>query len=315
MRRAIETEKMRVSWRSWIDVLRIKFFAAGIPTVILGAALGNYWAGSFNPVNFTISLIGVILAMIGTYTFNEYYDFKSGVDVLVPREHITPFNAGSRVLPSGFLKPSSVFKAGFVAWILYSIIAVYFTFSVGWVIVPLSVVGLISGAFYTMPPFKLAYRGLGELLIGLNYGPLITFGAYYVQTADLPLGLIILPSLIPGLLITAVIWINEFPDYLADKTVGKMNLVARLGLERSKAPYYTLVLLPYAILFAGILNGVIPLTGLIMLATVPTALNNVNVFRRNYNVPKRLIPAMRGTVLLFVASTILLSLGYIFAAR
>jgi 1,4-dihydroxy-2-naphthoate octaprenyltransferase len=300
---------------SWVGVVRVKFFVAGIPAVILGAALAYYWAGSFNPVNFTLSLIGVILAMIGTYTFNEYYDFKSGVDVIVPREHITPFNAGSRILPSGSLKPESAFKAGFVAWILYSIIAVYFTFSVGWVIVPLSLVGLISGAFYTMPPFKWAYRGLGELLIGLNYGPLITFGAYYVQTAALPLDLLILPSLIPGLLITAVIWINEFPDYPADRVAGKMNLVARLGLERSRIPYAAQILLIYPVLFIGVLSKVIPLTGLIMLATLPIAFNNVNVFRRNYNVPKKLIPAMRGTVLLFAASTLLLSLGYILAAR
>jgi 1,4-dihydroxy-2-naphthoate octaprenyltransferase len=300
---------------SWVGVVRVKFFVAGIPAVILGAALAYYWAGSFNPVNFILSLIGVILAMIGTYTFNEYYDFKSGVDVMVPREHITPFNAGSRILPSGSLKPESAFKAGLVAWILYSIIAVYFTFSVGWVIVPLSLVGLISGAFYTMPPFKWAYRGLGELLIGLNYGPLITFGAYYVQTAALPLDLLILPSLIPGLLITAVIWINEFPDYPADRVAGKMNLVARLGLERSRIPYAAQILLIYPVLFIGVLSKVIPLTGLIMLATLPIAFNNVNVFRRNYNVPKKLIPAMRGTVLLFAASTLLLSLGYILAAR
>jgi 1,4-dihydroxy-2-naphthoate octaprenyltransferase len=304
-----------LSLRACFGIIRVKFFAAGIPPVILGAALANYWTGGFNPLNFTLSLIGVILAMIGTYTFNEYYDFRSGVDIIVPSEHITPFNAGSRILPEGLLKPDYAFKIGFVAWLFYSAIAVYFTFSVGWLIIPLSLIGLISGAFYTAPPLKWAYRGLGEFLIGLNYGPLITFGAYYVQTAALPLDLLILPSLIPGLLITAVIWINEFPDYPADRAAGKMNLVARLGLERSKIPYYILVLLIYPLLCIGVLTKAIPLTGLITLATLPLALNNLVVFRHNYTLPKRLIPAMRGTILLFLTSTILLSLGYIFAVR
>ncbi|MEM4536960.1 MAG: prenyltransferase [Nitrososphaerota archaeon] len=141
---------------------------------MLGADLALYWAGNFNPYNFTIALIGVISAMVGTYTFNEYYDFKSGVDVNIPTEHVTPFNAGSRVLPSALLKPEPVFKLGVMAWILYTLIAIYFTFTVGWMIIPLSLIGFISGAFYTMPPFKWAYRGVGKFLICLNYDPLIT---------------------------------------------------------------------------------------------------------------------------------------------
>jgi len=301
------------SWKPWIEVIRVKFFLAGIPSVILGVALSSYWTGYFNLLNFTLSLIGVILAMIGTYTFNEYYDFKTGVDVIIPSEHITPFSAGSRVLPLGTLKPEPVLKLGIVAWIFYSFIAVYFTFTIGWLITPLALIGFISGAFYTIPPFKWAYRGVGEAFIGLNYGPLITFGSYYVQAMNLPVELIILPSLIPGLLIIAVIWINEFPDYPADKAVGKMNLVARLGLEGARKIYYFLTLSIYIVLLAGVFLHVIPLTGLIVFATLPITYNNVTVLKKYYNVPRKLIPAMRGTILLFVSSTLLLALGYLLA--
>ena len=297
----------------WIEVARVKFFLAGIPSVILGAVLALYWTGNFNPYNFVISLVGVILAMIGTYTFNEYYDFKSGVDVVIPAEHITPFNAGSRVLPSGRLKPEPVFMLGLISWILYIFIAVYFTFTVGWIIIPLSLIGLISGAFYTMPPFMWAYRGFGEFLIGLNYGPLITFGSYYVQAMSLPIEFIALPSMIPALLITAVIWINEFPDYYADRTVGKMNLVVRLGLERSRTVYYLLVSGVYLVLFLGILYNLIPLTGLILLTTLPITYRNILMVKKYYNVPRKLVSAMRGTILLFSSSTFLLALGYLLA--
>jgi len=300
-------------WKLWIEVIRVKFFLAGIPSLMLGVALSVYWAGYFNFLNFTLSLTGVILAMIGTYTFNEYYDFKSGVDVIIPSEHITPFSAGSRILPSGALKPEPVLKLGIVAWILYSLIAIYFTLTIGWLIIPLALIGFISGAFYTAPPFKWAYRGVGEALIGLNYGPLITFGSYYVQAMSLPAELIILPSLIPGLLIAAVIWINEFPDYPADKAVGKMNLVARLGLERARTIYYFLTLSIYIVLLAGVFLPVIPPTGLIVFATLPITYINIAVLKKYYNVPRKLIPAMRGTILLFVSSTFLLALGYLLA--
>jgi 1,4-dihydroxy-2-naphthoate octaprenyltransferase len=302
------------SWKPWIEVIRVKFFLAGIPSVILGVALSIYWTGYFNFLNFTLSLIGVILAMIGTYTFNEYYDFKTGVDIIIPSDHVTPFNAGSRILPSGTLKPEPVLKLGIVAWILYSFIAAYFTLTIGWLIIPLALMGFISGAFYTAPPFKWAYRGVGEAFIGLNYGPLITFGSYYVQAMNLPVQLIILPSLIPGLLITAVIWINEFPDYPADKTVGKMNLVARLGLEKARTIYYLLALSIYIVLLVGAFLHVIPLTGLIVFVTLPITYSNIAVLKKYYNVPRKLIPAMRGTILLFVSSTLLLALGYLLAS-
>lgn len=93
----------------------------------------------------------------------------------------------------------------------------------------LAIAGFLTGAFYTSPPFKWAYRGLGEILISLTYGPLITFGSCYVQLPNAPLGPTLLSSLISGLLITAVIWINEFPDYYADRKAGKRNLVVRIG--------------------------------------------------------------------------------------
>lgn len=301
------------SWEAWIRIIRPKFFLAGIPSVILGVALAVYWTGYFNLLNLMLSLVGVILAMIGTYTFNEYYDFKTGVDVIIPIENVTPFNAGSRILPAGILKPEPVLKLGIIAWILYSLIAVYFTFTIGWIIIPLSLIGFISGAFYTMPPFKWAYRGMGELFIGLNYGLLITFGSYYVQARNLPVELITLPSLIPSLLITAVIWINEFPDYPADKTVGKVNLVVRLGLEKARTIYYFLTLSIYIILLVGVLLHVIPQTGLIVLLTLLITYNNIVVLKKYYNVPRKLIPAMRGTILLFVISTLLLALGYLLA--
>ncbi len=303
--------KMRI----WLEVVRVKFFLAGVPSVILGTALAFYWTGSFNFSSFLLSLIGVILAMVGTYTFNEYYDYKTGADVLIPSEYITPFNAGSRILPSGLLKPDPVLKLGIISWIIYSIIAVYFTLTIGWMIIPLSLIGLISGAFYTMPPFKWAYRGVGEFLIGLNYGLLITFGSYYVQAANLPIELITLPSLIPALLITAVIWINEFPDYYTDRIVNKMNLVVRMGLEKARTIFYILTAGIYVILFIGILLETIPLTGLILLATTPIAYKNIAIFRKYYSTPKKLIPSMRGTILLFVSSTLLLSLAYLISVR
>lgn len=196
----------------WLRVIRIKFFLAGLPTVILGTAVAWYVHKLFSLELFILTLLGVCFAMAGCYLFNEYFDYKSGVDLAISPSDIIPFSGGSRVLPEGLMSPSAVFRAGILFWGLAGVIGIYLTMLRGWVVLLLTLAGFIAGAFYTSPPFKWAYRGLGEVLIGLTYGPLIAMGSYYVQLSQLHLKYIIPPAIIPGILITAVIWINEFPD-------------------------------------------------------------------------------------------------------
>lgn len=62
--------------------------------------------------------------MIG-YTFNEYFDFKSGVDLAVKSNGITPFSAGSRVLSEGLGKPSHVLQARVIFWVFAFLTGVY----------------------------------------------------------------------------------------------------------------------------------------------------------------------------------------------
>jgi 1,4-dihydroxy-2-naphthoate octaprenyltransferase len=172
--------------------------------------------------------------------------------------------------------------------------------------------GFIAGAFYTLPPFRWAYRGVGEALIGLTYGPLITIGACYVQLARLPsLELIILPSLVPGFLITAVIWINEFPDFFADKKVGKKNLVVRLGRKKATTYYALLLAATYIPIVMGIFTRLSPFTTSVALLTLPLACRNIYITKRKYNKPQELTPAMSGTILLFASTTLLLAIGYL----
>ncbi|PCN50248.1 1,4-dihydroxy-2-naphthoate octaprenyltransferase [Candidatus Geothermarchaeota archaeon ex4572_27] len=305
--------KLRSVW-VWIRVVRLKFFLAGIPSIILGTAIAWHRGAAFNPLYFALALCGVVFAMAGCYTFNEYFDFKSGVDTAVRPEDITPFSGGSRVLPDGLIQPYSVFKAGLVFWTLAFAIGVYLALMRGWVVLLLAFAGLFTGAFYTSPPFKWAYRGLGEVLIGVTYGPLITLGSYYVQLATLrQLEYVIMPSLIPGLLITAVIWINEFPDYHADRKMGKKNLVVRLGRARASVVYAILLIAAYVLLLTGVLLRMLPLATLIALATLPLAYRNAAIARKSHDDPRKLTPAMSGTILLFVSTTSLLALGYLLA--
>jgi 1,4-dihydroxy-2-naphthoate octaprenyltransferase len=297
--------------KSWIEVVRVKFFLAGIPSTVLGACIAYYYFKTFNIYSFLLTLLGVSLAMAGCYTFNEYFDWRSGVDVIIDEDDVTPFNAGSRILPLGLLDPRSVLRAGFIFYMVAVTIGLYLTIVCGLPVLILMLLGIFTGALYCMPPFKWAYRGFGELLIGLSYGPLITLGSFYVQTLNIELWNVIPPSLIPGFLITLVIWINEFPDFEADRKAGKLTLVARLGRKRAKYFYYLLTCLTYLTMMLGIIYSIMPLASLIILATLPLAVRNCIVLSRRYMDSKGLIPAMSGTIKLFASATLLLSIGYI----
>jgi 1,4-dihydroxy-2-naphthoate octaprenyltransferase len=296
----------------WLAALRVKFFLAGIPPVILGFLVAYYETGVFDVWLFTLTLIGIIAAMAGCYTFNEYYDYRSGVDVVIKPEHVTPFNAGSRVLPSGLLRPRDILLAGSIAWVVMVLIGLYLAMLRGALILVLMILGTIAALGYTTPPMKWAYRGLGELLIGISYGPIITLGSYAVQMGGLGLQPLI-ASIMPGFLITNVIWINEFPDYEADKACGKKNMVVRLGRERASRIYVALFALAYISVVASVAAGAMPLYCMLSLITIPLAVRASLIALKKHSSPRELVPAMRDTVVIFVASTILLSTGYVLA--
>jgi 1,4-dihydroxy-2-naphthoate octaprenyltransferase len=125
-------------------------------------------------------------------------------------------------------------------------------------VLPLGLLGGALAFFYHAPPLALSYRGLGELAVGLAYGPLIAGGAYVVQRGTFVSDHLLL-SLPLGLLIAAFLWINEFPDRRADEASSKRTLVVRLGEERA------------ARVFGGLVTGSFVLLGLLILLGAPVA--------------------------------------------
>lgn len=297
---------------AWMRVIRTKFFLAGIPPFILGASIAWYESKSLNLPLFLLTFGGIILAMAGSYTFNEYFDFM--VDVKIQNEDITPFNSGSRVLPEGLVKPKNVFIAGIIFWVIATIIGLYIIYLKGLFVFYLSILGIFSGVFYTAPPIRLAYRGLGEFFIGISFGILITLGSYYVLTTSYSLmSNVIYISIVPALLITAVIWINEFPDYTNDRECGKFNLVARMGRERARYVYHALITIPYIIVLFGVILGIIPFLSIISFITIPLAYKSIKIVKDYYSDPRKLIPAMANTVIIHTLMSILLATAYIIA--
>jgi 1,4-dihydroxy-2-naphthoate octaprenyltransferase len=296
-------------FKLYLEEMRIPFFSASILPVLLGAMIAWARFHAFNPFTFLLTLIGGVLLHAGTNVVNDYFDHVSGNDER-NIQFVRPFTGGSRMIQKGLLSPREVLLEGLLCFALGSLIGIYLFLRVGPMILVLGAIGVFSGFFYTAPPFRLVATGLGEILVGLNFGTLMTLGSFYVQTkllswepvwASFPL----------ALLIAAVLYINEFQDYEADKAVGKEHWVARVGRARAVKGYAWLMGLTYALMLAGVLVGRVTPWALFGLLTAPIAWKGLRAAMRFYDDYLKLAPANAATIITHLLTGVLLCLGYL----
>jgi 1,4-dihydroxy-2-naphthoate octaprenyltransferase len=175
----------------------------------------------------------------------------------------------------------------------------------------LGLIGVFSGFFYTNGPFYLAKRGLGEFFVGLNFGILVTHGSFYVQTQQFNFEVFLI-SIPITVLIIAILFINEFPDYTADGRVGKRTLVVRIGRKKAVYGYFILMSLVYITIIIPAIYGITSLFSLLGLLSIPFAIKGVYHIRRNYDSSFDLIPANGSTIFCFLTTGLLLIIAYIF---
>ena len=237
-------------------------------------------------------MLGVAALHLGANLINDYYD-SFGSDPL--NRNFTPFSGGSRVIQNRQMSPGQVKTLAYLMLGLgvgCGLILIYL--GRPWVAL-VGLLGLAAALFYSASPLQLMSGGLGELIIFLAFGPLLTWGAYYVQTGKLSLvGAAV--SLPLAFLITAIIWINEFPDLEADLAAGKRHLVARLGLKVSRWVYAALMLAPFVSLF--VLMEIFRLPDLIVAALLPLplAVRAVRLVFRTPPTDPEFVPAQALTI-------------------
>ncbi len=289
--------------------MRAPFFTASVIPVILGASAAWSETGIFSPAVFALTLVAGMCLHAGTNIANDYFDHKSGDDE-INVEFVRPFSGGSRMIQKGLLSPREVLVESLVLFAIGGAIGLYLAVTRGLAILVLGVVGAFCGFFYTAPPFNIAARGIGELTVGLNFGTLMVLGAYYVQTGRFSTAALV-ASLPVGILIADVLYINEFPDYAADKAVGKTHLVVRLGKERAAWGYLALTLAAYVSILVPVIARAVPPYCLLGLVTLPIAMKAINVAVTNYADSPKLAPANAATIQLHMLTGLLVSAGFV----
>ncbi|TFG99258.1 1,4-dihydroxy-2-naphthoate octaprenyltransferase [Candidatus Thorarchaeota archaeon] len=295
--------------RIWLAEMRAPFLTGAIVPVILGTCVAWATTGVFFLDIFLLTLIAGVFIHIGSNIANDYYDHKSGTDD-TNVDFVRPFTGGSRMIQRGWMSPREVFVEAIIFFALGGGIGIYLTYTRGIEVLILGIIGIGSGFFYTAPPFRFVSRGYGEVFIGLNFGVLMTLGAYFVQTQVLAWEAVF-PSIPVAILITAVLYINEFPDHDADRDAGKRTIVVRLGRQRAAKGYAVLMASLYLSMLIPILLNLVSWYTILGIATLPIAVLATRNALVHYDHPLPLTPAYASTVANHLFTGLFLAWSYV----
>ena len=292
----------------WMVIMRLPFLSATFVPIFAGAAVTSMLGQDISWGWLGLTLLAGSLLHIGTNTSNDYFDHISGTDALNYNYSNKGLNGGSRSIQMGLISPKGVLMLSIVTFALSAIVGVPLIIKSGLPILWLGLIGFFSGLFYTAPPFKFSSRkGMGELLIGLNFGPLMVAGSALVQTGQL-LPEAFLAGIPIGFLIAAVVYMNEFPDHDSDKATGKNTLIVVLGPEKARAGYVALISSAFISIIILAINGTLPMLSLIALLAIYFGISATKTLYKYYN-NRLLQPANWGTIIMHSVTGILFCIG------
>jgi 1,4-dihydroxy-2-naphthoate octaprenyltransferase len=293
----------------FLRATRLPFLTATFVPVLLGIAVAA-WVNGFNWWVGLLTMIGGACIHLGLNVANDVFDTTSGADAA--NMNPTQFSGGSRVVHYGLMSLRTIALMSFGFYAVGIGIGLVLAATRGWDLLWLGVAGVILSVFYTAPPFKLVHRGLGEIVVALGFGPIMTLGAYYVQAQEYDLEPF-LASIPVGILIALVLYVNEVPDRPSDAAAGKRTLPVRLSKETIVNAYAAAVALAFGLIVVFAVAGWIVRPAIIAVAAAPLALPVYRALRDFYEQPYALMPAMGKNIQLHLATGVLLILGYLIA--
>ena len=294
-------------WR-FFRATRLPFLTATLVPVALGGAVAAH-DGRFAWNWWLVALLCAVCAHLGINVANDLADATGSDAVNVTP---TPFSGGSRVLQYGLVSRGRLLMLCLGLFAACGTLGLWLADARTWELLLLGAAGVVLGVGYSAPPLKLVHRGLGEPVVAIGFGPLMTVGTYLAVTREWSWPAFY-TSLPVGILIALVLYVNQIPDRPADATAGKRTLIVRWSRERVIAAYVAAVAAAFALVALGPLLGRAPAWTLIALPAVALAWPVVRDMRASYDAPYGLIKAMAANIGLHFATGLLLTAGWLLA--
>ena len=294
--------------KNFLRHARAMFLTCTVVPVVLGGALA-YYDGSFSWSLFLLCLFGVSAAHLGVNLSNDYFDFKQGADKM-NKEALDYSGGGDSIIRDG-VNPAQVKIWFILCFVVAAIIGlvIFLMIDKGRALVAsIAVLGFIGGYFYTAPPFKFAYRGLGELDIFVFLGPAPVLGTYAVLTGTITWRAVMCSMPAAGL-IAALLIINEYTDFQSDIDAGKKNLVVLLGRKTATYLYTLVVAFIFLMVVVPVITQQISPAFLVALLPLPLAVRSVDAAFKHYNDEKQIIGAQADFLKVHLVTGLLCAVG------
>jgi len=272
---------------------RPPFLSVTLVAALLG--LATAWQSAL-PIHAATAFVTVAFALIahaGINVLNDYYDALNGTDA-INTDRVFPFTGGSRFIQNGVLSLNETATFGALLLVLVALAGLWLTAVSASGLVYIGAAGLFIGWAYSAPPLKLNSRGAGEICVWAGFA-LIAVGADFVQRGSFsPLPLIAATGY--ALLVTNILYINQFPDRKADETAGKRHWVVRLGAERARWGYGLIAIAAYGFVLGAIVSGVLPWLALVALLPATLSARAARDLLRHAESPGQLAAAIQMTI-------------------
>lgn len=267
---------------------------AFLTITLAGCLLGFALAPALHWGLAALTLLLALLAHAGVNVLNDYYDHLNGTDA-ANTGRLFPFTGGSRFIQNRVLTPGQTLAYGLALFAVVIAGGLWLIAQAGVGLFWIGLAGLTIGWAYSAPPLKLNSRGLGELCVAAGF-LLIVAGSDFVQQGGFD-RLPWIAGLPYALLVTNVLYINQFPDREADRLAGKWHWVVRLEPNIAARGYWLILLLAVAGLVAAVVAGVLPALALVSLAGVLPAFKAGRLLASHAAEPAHLVPPIKMTIL------------------
>jgi len=215
---------------------RPRTLPAAVAPVLVGTALAIH-VGRLHALAFAAALLGALFIQIGTNLSNDYSDAHRGADT---EDRLGPV----RVTAGGLVPPRQVLVATYLTFGLAVLCGAYLIAVAGWWLLAIGAASILAGVLYTGGPRPYGYEGLGEVFVFLFFGIVAVAGSYYVQRKDLPWEPFVL-AIPVGLLIAAILVVNNVRDLETDRRARKRTLAVRLGRTRTRVMFVAMLVLAF----------------------------------------------------------------------
>ena len=296
------TEGKMKTGQIWWLAIRPKTLPAAAAPVVVGTAVA-YLDGVMQWLPALAAMVGALCLQIGANLANDVFDYYRGADA---GGRLGPL----RVTQAGLLKPGSVLTGMGAAFGVAALMGLYLAWQAGWSVVWIGVASILAAIAYTGGPFPLGYYGLGDLAAFLFFGPVATCGSYYVQTGQVS-RLAIWSSIPIGLLVTAILVVNNLRDIPTDSASGKRTLAVRIGVPWTRREYAVCLAFAYLLVLGMAIVGITPIWGMLAWFSIPLSLKLARLVNRESG--RALNQALAGTGRLTLVFGVCYSVGLVIA--